>query len=129
HKLPRSPRVGPSLRSTAQGFVLLRRSASDAAHRRPPSFPTRRSSDLDHGAAAAVRDAVAVRADAVHPGDVREVLDRTCAQQRLPDRKSTRLNSSHVKTSYAVFCLKKKRRTESYRSVATRCSRRTRWPN
>src|SRR5690606_41978498 len=25
-----------------------------------------------------------------------------------PDRKSTRLNSSHVKTSYAVFCLKKK---------------------
>src|SRR5690606_10113678 len=26
----------------------------------------------------------------------------------LPDRKSTRLNSSHVKISYAVFCLKKK---------------------
>src|SRR5690606_41817578 len=26
-----------------------------------------------------------------------------------PDRKSTRLNSSHVKTSYAVFCLKKKK--------------------
>src|SRR5690606_39302337 len=25
------------------------------------------------------------------------------------DRKSTRLNSSHVKISYAVFCLKKKR--------------------
>src|SRR5690606_39740773 len=28
-----------------------------------------------------------------------------------PDRKSTRLNSSHVKISYAVFCLKKKNRT------------------
>src|SRR5690606_14490268 len=27
---------------------------------------------------------------------------------RMPDRKSTRLNSSHVKISYAVFCLKKK---------------------
>src|SRR5690606_12342306 len=27
---------------------------------------------------------------------------------RTPDRKSTRLNSSHVKNSYAVFCLKKK---------------------
>src|SRR5690606_39989199 len=26
----------------------------------------------------------------------------------LTDRKSTRLNSSHVKNSYAVFCLKKK---------------------
>src|SRR5690606_39890225 len=28
------------------------------------------------------------------------------------DRKSTRLNSSHVKISYAVFCLKKKRKTK-----------------
>src|SRR5690606_41388444 len=43
-------------------------------------------------------------------------LDRPSAQvlgfvaRRLPaaDRKSTRLNSSHVKISYAVFCLKKK---------------------
>src|SRR5699024_12791924 len=30
--------------------------------------------------------------------------------QRRTDRKSTRLNSSHVSISYAVFCLKKKRR-------------------
>src|SRR5690606_41459193 len=29
------------------------------------------------------------------------------------DRKSTRLNSSHVKISYAVFCLKKKTETEA----------------
>src|SRR5690606_41397322 len=29
---------------------------------------------------------------------------------RMTDRKSTRLNSSHVKISYAVFCLKKKSR-------------------
>src|SRR5690625_5996848 len=29
-------------------------------------------------------------------------------QQSLKDRKSTRLNSSHVAISYAVFCLKKK---------------------
>src|SRR5699024_12746809 len=28
-----------------------------------------------------------------------------------PDRKSTRLNSSHVSISYAVFCLKKKKKT------------------
>src|SRR5690606_17612268 len=28
------------------------------------------------------------------------------------DRKSTRLNSSHVKISYAVFCLKKKKNTK-----------------
>src|SRR5437870_7530226 len=30
-------------------------------------------------------------------------------QQEVQDRKSTRLNSSHVAISYAVFCLKKKR--------------------
>src|SRR5690349_24175941 len=29
------------------------------------------------------------------------------------DRKSTRLNSSHVEISYAVFCLKKKKKNES----------------
>src|SRR3989442_7948263 len=31
----------------------------------------------------------------------------------LEDRKSTRLNSSHVRISYAVFCLKKKKKTHS----------------
>src|SRR5699024_11977264 len=30
----------------------------------------------------------------------------------LEDRKSTRLNSSHVSISYAVFCLKKKKKEE-----------------
>src|SRR3989442_7425608 len=34
------------------------------------------------------------------------------------DRKSTRLNSSHVRISYAVFCLKKKKLT--YEASATR---------
>src|SRR5437868_12054283 len=36
-----------------------------------------------------------------------QVLD---ALRRLGDRKSTRLNSSHVSISYAVFCLKKKKK-------------------
>src|SRR5436309_9371885 len=31
-----------------------------------------------------------------------------------PDRKSTRLNSSHVKISYAVFCLKKKKKYDVF---------------
>src|SRR5690554_5396275 len=31
----------------------------------------------------------------------------------LEDRKSTRLNSSHVRISYAVFCLKKKKKEQS----------------
>src|SRR5438067_9265101 len=32
------------------------------------------------------------------------------------DRKSTRLNSSHVSISYAVFCLKKKKNNRQYKS-------------
>src|SRR5256885_11786129 len=32
---------------------------------------------------------------------------------RGPDRKSTRLNSSHLVISYAVFCLKKKKKTKT----------------
>src|SRR3989442_6344347 len=31
-----------------------------------------------------------------------------CGTYKSPDRKSTRLNSSHVRISYAVFCLEKK---------------------
>src|SRR5690606_40065949 len=38
----------------------------------------------------------------------RLVLARAAALSGALDRKSTRLNSSHVKISYAVFCLKKK---------------------
>src|SRR5437773_7857746 len=40
------------------------------------------------------------------------------------DRKSTRLNSSHITISYAVFCLKKKKRTpsNSQRSTSEKCS-------
>src|SRR5690606_41049324 len=40
-----------------------------------------------------------------------EEVDRPPRVDRLQylDRKSTRLNSSHVKISYAVFCLKKKK--------------------
>src|SRR3712207_7177145 len=38
-----------------------------------------------------------------------EQLDELLALDRLADRKSTRLNSSHANISYAVFCLKKKK--------------------
>src|SRR5690606_2860286 len=40
-------------------------------------------------------------------GQVQAVMLGSFGASR-PDRKSTRLNSSHVKISYAVFCLKKK---------------------
>src|SRR3989442_11709240 len=42
------------------------------------------------------------------------------------DRKSTRLNSSHVRISYAVFCLKKKKKQNEMKIIivnnATRCN-------
>src|SRR3989442_9818150 len=41
-------------------------------------------------------------------------LDRRCWLAQI-DRKSTRLNSSHVRISYAVFCLKKKKTTRQHR--------------
>src|SRR5690606_25092074 len=50
--------------------------------------------------------------------DLRGVLERADAAHRAiereQDRKSTRLNSSHVKISYAVFCLKKKKYISNY---------------
>src|SRR5690625_3767853 len=39
----------------------------------------------------------------------RHRLASVCEEAQCPDRKSTRLNSSHVAISYAVFCLKKKK--------------------
>src|SRR5690349_23513327 len=40
------------------------------------------------------------------PEDYQKMMDQAIG----PDRKSTRLNSSHVEISYAVFCLKKKKK-------------------
>src|SRR5690606_39695688 len=93
------------------------------------SFPTRRSSDLC--IAMLISDQVVItdplwrrqheacfknRPGNGHFGDRdlrasrRAVQDRAYPAHDRPDRKSTRLNSSHVKISYAVFCLKKKRK-------------------
>src|SRR5690348_17861896 len=50
---------------------------------------------------------------AVHGAKVEDERPRGIARHRHgPDRKSTRLNSSHPSISYAVFCLKKKNKTE-----------------
>src|SRR3989442_11202569 len=58
-----------------------------------------------------------------HPiGRNSRAIDHQCSDHRalsffkdlhhLLDRKSTRLNSSHVRISYAVFCLKKKKQSD-----------------
>src|SRR5690625_7032889 len=74
------------------------------AHRHLHSFPTRRSSDLTP----------ATQCAACHGGASQQQREAgRCAYSRAiasnRDRKSTRLNSSHVAISYAVFCLKKKK--------------------
>src|SRR5690606_41841656 len=91
-----------------------------------PSFPTRRSSDLGlRGGLVAVEGIGVLHGEfaAAHQAEARPALvaefglDMVEIHRQLApavdlvagDRKSTRLNSSHVKISYAVFCLKKKR--------------------
>src|SRR5207245_8459115 len=98
---------------------------SSGALDRPHSFPTRRSSDLSPGRNkgmnpqeydrmrqledwywwfVARREAALRFTEDFRPSRVPlRVLDAGCG-----DRKSTRLNSSHGSSSYAVFCLKKK---------------------
>src|SRR5436309_11410533 len=59
---------------------------------------------LDRGVAAAdYHDFLAAIEESVAGG----------AGRHAKDRKSTRLNSSHVKISYAVFCLKKKKKKKN----------------
>src|SRR2546427_4664829 len=41
-----------------------------------------------------------------------DALQRVVAGRAVVDRKSTRLNSSHSQISYAVFCLKKKKKKQ-----------------
>src|SRR5690554_2387162 len=47
--------------------------------------------------------------DSTSPSTGRTTCSRRACIAGRQDRKSTRLNSSHVRISYAVFCLKKKR--------------------
>src|SRR5947209_14766184 len=56
-----------------------------------------------------IRAAAPDVANMLHDGNKRRLF--TCSSLQFPlDRKSTRLNSSHANISYAVFCLKKKKK-------------------
>src|SRR5699024_12475857 len=76
------------------------------------SFPTRRSSDLtDLAAISKAIDKAQAETDKPTLIEVKTVIGLGSPKQgtsAVQDRKSTRLNSSHVSISYAVFCLKKK---------------------
>src|SRR5699024_11608089 len=74
------------------------------------------SSDLVRARAVCVVSSQIRLQDRFIPGHLRRLPRRDCLPEvehhdpvtRIEDRKSTRLNSSHVSISYAVFCLKKK---------------------
>src|SRR5690606_41982110 len=81
------------------------------------SFPTRRSSDLTFSGTAPADSTVTIAGDikatAKADGNGKFSFDAPAKAGSFDitlDRKSTRLNSSHVKISYAVFCLKKKKK-------------------
>src|SRR5699024_11853464 len=89
------------------------------------SFPTRRSSDLaqDSGGWRRRTDRFAACVTAIQEWQAQYTTDRyvQASEEDLAqylfarDRKSTRLNSSHVSISYAVFCLKKQSNITSKR--------------
>src|SRR5439155_23822724 len=107
-------------------FLLLFFS-SYGDHRHPHSFPTRRSSDLRMPVLDGIEATRRITAAGPLPrvlilttfdldeyvfGALRVGASGFMLKERPPeelDRKSTRLNSSHVATSYAVLCLKKQR--------------------
>src|SRR5206468_10338184 len=103
-------------------------------HRHLHSFPTRRSSDLEMKLDAVYSTVKIFRG--VHSTHLRHhcLRDQNPSQawpQAAPvcirDRKSTRLNSSHDQISYAVFCLKKKKKKKkNKKSDNKRSSRKTR---
>src|SRR5438445_5709269 len=98
-------------------------------HRPPRStlFPTRRSSDLDRTGSQHRPQTPQYRHHIPHPttsGSTEPaheapapdwsqlfLANEQTLPKNIPDRKSTRLNSSHANISYAVFCLKKKKKT------------------
>src|SRR5438477_11675049 len=105
-RLHASPRVRPA-RSWPSCFSSM--------YRLPPTstlFPTRRSSDLTLVFFCHLCDWDRLAAT-IHESRGVDLGDRWSFYCVL-DRKSTRLNSSHMSISYAVFCLKKKKHTPAH---------------
>src|SRR5690606_17917735 len=92
------------------GLAVEGADVDDAAEAALAHAVDHRAAHVEAGAEVGVDHRLpAVRAHAVKGGVAGDagVVDEDVDGAVLPDRKSTRLDSSHVKISYAVFCLKK----------------------
>src|SRR5439155_24631533 len=112
---PIHPNRSPHLPPSPFFFLIIRRPPRSTLF---PYTTLFRSKDPRHGALgpvslqrlAAIRTAVAgARPLSAAVGDA---TSEEAVAGADGDRKSTRLNSSHVAISYAVFCLKKKKRNK-----------------
>src|SRR5690606_39355565 len=94
----------------ARLFLLSPSSFSFKATAPPEIYPLSLHDALPiyYGPATAVDESSINAYLQAHPFDNSQAMEQINTQ----DRKSTRLNSSHVKISYAVFCLKKKKHTK-----------------
>src|SRR2546430_7423427 len=75
---------------------------------------------LGHGIEALAVCLLNAYANPAHEQQIKAIVERRVpgmpfciSTDVLPDRKSTRLNSSHSQISYAVFCLKKKKKNKT----------------
>src|SRR5207249_10437943 len=106
-------------------FITVSRSS---AHRDLHSFPTRRSSDLagerghrrergeegssqHHDCRFCGSASISSSVSTSRTSEYGFSINRVRGRERSIDRKSTRLNSSHVSISHADFCLKKKNKS------------------
>src|SRR3712207_8704193 len=95
-------------RSTLFPYTTLFRSVG-VRDERPPVAPLEQRVEHARGQEGGVQVAVAGRA----PLELRLLRPRD-RLERVGDPKSKRLNSSHANISYAVFCLKKKKKNQQY---------------
>src|SRR5205807_8169922 len=113
----------PHLSSTLHSRFFLFFFYCYRPHRALHSFPTRRSSDLKarplSWPSSGLRWFTAsIQMRRLHSVWSMICIDRPTDGSRSLDRKSTRLNSSHLVISYAVFCLKKKKNKTNYRFIS-----------
>src|SRR3712207_7239165 len=96
-------------RSTLFPYTTLFRSGGRQRALRPCALGARRRQVRDQVPRAAIRQRLGIGGDDDRPLGLLHAVR---------DRKSTRLNSSHANISYAVFCLKKKKKTKTNNAYA-----------